>query len=188
LNQVWPSDRNDNLDEIIRAYRAALRVYLPQVCPVEYATIQNNLGNAYRIRRRGSVEQNVEESIATYQAALIVCRREVDPYGWARTQNNLGNGYAERRHGDPRDSARLAIASFRAALEVHDVVTYPDDYAMDQTNLGLTRAIPAGTGPGTWIWRWPASCARYSSGPRRPTGAGTAGSSSSQTRSAPGSN
>jgi hypothetical protein len=138
LNQVWPGDRDDTLDEIIRAYRAALQVYSPQVCPVEYATIQNNLGNAYRIRRRGSVEQNVEESITAYQAALTVRRRDTDPYGWARTQNNLGNGYAERRHGDPGDNARLAIASFRAALEVHDVVTYPDDYAMDQTNLGLT--------------------------------------------------
>src|SRR6266566_2489196 len=68
-------------------------------CPTEWATIQNNLGNAYWRRTRGQPADNVERAIVAYKSALQVRTRTADPYGWARTQNNLGNVYAQRVRG-----------------------------------------------------------------------------------------
>jgi tetratricopeptide (TPR) repeat protein len=45
-------DREGNLERAIAAYREALRFRTPETAPLEYATTQNNLGNAYVSWRR----------------------------------------------------------------------------------------------------------------------------------------
>ncbi len=138
LLQIPVEDHEQSLDQAIIAYKAALSVYSPDVCPVEWATTQNNLGNIYWKRSSGDPADNIEQAIAAYKAALQVRTQATDPYGWARTQNNLGNAYAQRHRGQKAENQELAIAAYQAALQVHSVEIYDVDYAMDQTNLGLT--------------------------------------------------
>ncbi|MEU3619776.1 CHAT domain-containing protein [Streptomyces sp. NPDC006872] len=144
LAQVCRPHDRPGMREVIAAYRAALEVYTPGFCPVEFATVQNNLGNAYRMLPgsdgpHGGEEaaEAVEQAISAYLAALAVRTLDTDPYGWARTQNNLGSAYAERLRGRSADNRQRALQAYRAALEVHDILEYPDDYVMAQTNLGL---------------------------------------------------
>ncbi|HEY6309832.1 MAG TPA: CHAT domain-containing protein [Streptosporangiaceae bacterium] len=137
LWQVPAADPVQNFEDVIAAYQGALQTYSPDVCPVEYGMVQNNLGNAYRKRRQGDIGENIEWAIRSYLAALSVRTRESHLYYWARTQNNLGGAYADRQQGNRSDNEKLAIAAYRAALEIHTVQSYPGDYAMDQTNLGL---------------------------------------------------
>ena len=136
LSQQSPDDANA-AEEVITAYEAALTVYSPDLCPWEYARIQNNLGCAYSERRTGSREQNTERAVTACLAALTVRTRHADPYSWARTQNNLGRAYMERRQGDRNDNLDLAIAAFKSALQIHGIHRYSGDYALDHLNLGL---------------------------------------------------
>jgi CHAT domain-containing protein/tetratricopeptide (TPR) repeat protein len=131
------SASEEEVEERISCYQSALTVYSPHYCPVEFARAQNNLGNEYRMRQYGVLDENNELAIAAYRAALTVRTRDADPQGWARTQNNLGTAYAELQRDDRAANQRLAITAYRAALEVHDVARYPRDYAVDQINLGL---------------------------------------------------
>ncbi|GAA2746158.1 CHAT domain-containing protein [Kitasatospora cinereorecta] len=127
--------------DAIGAYQASFCVYSREAFPDIFATVQNNLGNAYRELPTASLDEHeaaLDRATEAYDAALTVRTREVDPYGWARTQNNLGNVHAERRRGDLAEYRRRAVVAFQAALEVHDIVRYPHDHAMDLTNLGLT--------------------------------------------------
>ena len=86
--------------------------------PLDWATTQNNLGNALlRLGERESGTARLEEAVAAYRAALQEYARERVPLDWATTQNNLGNALwrlGERESG----TARLeeAVAAYRAAL------------------------------------------------------------------------
>ena len=90
--------------------------------PLDWATTQNNLGNALgTLGERESGTARLEEAVAAYRAALEERTRERVPLDWATTQNNLGNALAtlgERESG----TARLeeAVAAYRAALEELD--------------------------------------------------------------------
>ena len=114
------SGDNDALHSAIDVYGRALGEYPRSHAPLDWATTQNNLGNALRVlgqREKGTV--GLEEAVAAYRAALEERTRERDPLQWAATQNNLG--IALRRLGErEKGTARLegALAAFRAALEV----------------------------------------------------------------------
>ncbi len=59
--------------------------------PLNWATTQNNLGNALlRLGERESGTARLEEAVAAYRAALTERTRERVPLDWATTQNNLG--------------------------------------------------------------------------------------------------
>jgi hypothetical protein len=53
LVKIRPDDAAQHVEDIISAYQAALQVYSRGLCPTEWAAVQNNLGNAYRMRQRG---------------------------------------------------------------------------------------------------------------------------------------
>ena len=60
--------------------------------PLDWATTQNNLGNAlFRLGERESGTARLEEAVAAYREALKEYARERVPLDWATTQNNLGN-------------------------------------------------------------------------------------------------
>ncbi len=87
--------------------------------PLQWATTQNNLGNALQtLGERESGTARLEEAVVAYRAALEERTRERVPLDWAATQMNLGNALetlGERESG----TARLeeAVAAYRAALE-----------------------------------------------------------------------
>ena len=74
------------------AYREALKEWTRERVPLDWATTQNNLGNALRsLGERESGTARLEEAVAAYREALKERTRERVPLDWAGTQNNLGN-------------------------------------------------------------------------------------------------
>jgi tetratricopeptide (TPR) repeat protein len=86
--------------------------------PLDWATTQNNLGNAlWALGAREADKTRLEEAVAAYRNALEERTRGRVPLDWATTQNNLGNvlvTLGEREAG----TARLeeAVAAYRASL------------------------------------------------------------------------
>ena len=88
------------------AYRAALEEWTRDRAPLDWATTQNNLGNALAtLGARESGTARLEEAVTAYRAALEERTRDRMPLDWAATQNNLGN--ALRRSGSGRAGRRV---------------------------------------------------------------------------------
>jgi tetratricopeptide (TPR) repeat protein len=133
---------NDWLDRSIGAFRELLAYWTRERVPLDWATTQNNLGNALRaLGERETGTERLEEAVAAYRAALLERTRERVPLDWAMTQNNLGAALANlgvRETG----TARLeeAVAAYRAALLERTRERVPLDWAMTQNNLGAALA------------------------------------------------
>jgi len=133
-------EKGDNtvLLQAIGIYRKALSELTRERVPLQWATTQNNLGNALStLRERESGSARLEEAVAAYRAALQEYTRERVPLDWAMTQNNLGTALmalGERESG----SARLeeAVGAYRAALQEHTRERVPLRWATTQNNLG----------------------------------------------------
>ena len=129
---------NEPIGEAIDLYRKVLSHYTREKMPFDWATTQNNLGNALaRLGERESGTGRLEEAVAAFRAALEEWTREKVPLGWATTQNNLGNALqrlGERESGTER--LEQAVAAYRAALEERTREKVPLDWAMTQNNLG----------------------------------------------------
>ncbi|WP_293018327.1 tetratricopeptide repeat protein [Moorena sp. SIO3I8] len=89
-------DKGSNSSIALTGYEVALTVFTREAFPYNWASTQNNLGNAYSDRIEGEKAQNLEVAIACYQLALEVRTRDKFPIDWAMTQNNLGSAYAQR--------------------------------------------------------------------------------------------
>ncbi|MEH2427371.1 MAG: CHAT domain-containing protein, partial [Nostoc sp.] len=129
-------ERAENIESAIAAYSAALEVRTRSAFPVNWATTQNNLGNAYSNRILGERAENIELAIQAYSAALEVLTRSTFLVNWATTQNNLGNAYGDRILGERAENIELAIQAYSAALEVRTRNAFPVNWAMTQNNLG----------------------------------------------------
>ncbi|NEQ16794.1 MAG: tetratricopeptide repeat protein, partial [Moorea sp. SIO3E2] len=129
-------DKASNIEIAITGYEVALTVVTRKELPEQWASNQNNLGNAYRDRIKGQKAQNLEDAIACYQLALAVYTREAFPVDWAMTQNNLGLAYLDRITGQKAQNLEDAIACYQLALEVRTRDTFPIDWARTQYNLG----------------------------------------------------
>jgi tetratricopeptide (TPR) repeat protein len=79
------------VERAIRAYEQALTVYTREALPVQWATTQNNLGNAYSERIAGDRSENVERAIRAYEQALDWFAAGTFPYHLITTGRNLGN-------------------------------------------------------------------------------------------------
>jgi tetratricopeptide (TPR) repeat protein len=113
--------------------------------PEERASIQNNLGAAYRNLPGGDRAENLSRAIGCFEAALLVRTREAFPVNWAMTQNNLGTAYSDLPGGDQAANLSRAIACYQAALLVYTREAFPVDWAATQNNLGNAyRTLPTG--------------------------------------------
>jgi len=104
--------RANNLEIAITGYQTVLEVRTRDAFPYEWASVQNNLGNAYNKRIRGERADNLELAIVAYNQSLEVYTRDAFPYEWARSQNNLGNAYSERIRGERAENLELAIVAY----------------------------------------------------------------------------
>src|SRR6516164_1104 len=78
------------LEEAVAAYREALKERTRERAPLDWATTQNNLGNALaRLGERESGTARLEEAVAAYREALKERTRERVPLQWAGAQHNL---------------------------------------------------------------------------------------------------
>ncbi|MBN1868649.1 tetratricopeptide repeat protein, partial [Candidatus Sumerlaeota bacterium] len=130
--------QNAPLEEAVAAYREALKERTRERVPLQWATTQNNLGNAlFRLGERESGTKRLEEAVTAYREALEVWTRERVPLQWATTQNNLGNALArlgERESGTKR--LEEAVTAYREGLREFTRERVPLDWAMTQNNLG----------------------------------------------------
>lgn len=132
LIQEFPQGSKAINQEIaITGYESAVRVYSLDVFPEDWATIQNNLGNAYCKRIWGDPAENLEKAIIAYKNALLIRTPEKCYKEWATTQNNLGLAYRQLGQIDK------AIAAFNAALRIYTREACPEKWAAILNNLGI---------------------------------------------------
>jgi tetratricopeptide (TPR) repeat protein len=106
--------------------------------PLDWATTQNNLGNALpTLGERESGTARLEEAVAAFRDALREQTRERVPLDWAVTQNNLG---AALRMLSERESGMAwleeAVVAYREALKEWTRERVPLQWAGTQNNLG----------------------------------------------------
>jgi tetratricopeptide (TPR) repeat protein len=87
--------------------------------PLDWATTQNNLGNALGyLGGRASGTAKLEEAVIAYQEALKERTRERVPLAWARTQHNLGTALSSLGGGESgTERLEEAVAAYREALK-----------------------------------------------------------------------
>lgn len=139
----WHGSEQDNLQQAIQAFHAALRVFTPERGRLRWAAIQKALGNAYLELLQGGKENNLERAIAHYGAAATAYTRENDPLIWAALQHNLGLAYARRARGSREDNLEQSIAHHQAAMTVTTRAVRPYEWASSMDALGETHL----TGP-----------------------------------------
>ncbi len=94
------------LEEAVAAYRDALKEWTRERVPLDWATTQNNLGDAFTsLGERESGTARLEEAVAAFRDALKERTRERVPLHWATTQNNLGGALDEARRARERHGA-----------------------------------------------------------------------------------
>ena len=115
----------DRLEEAIATYRATLEVRTRENAPYDWATTQNNLGNALSTLGKREMTKTPSTVAAwrcgaggpPYRAALEVRTQDDAPYDWATTQNNLGNALSAlgERESETKHLEE-AMVTYRAAL------------------------------------------------------------------------
>jgi tetratricopeptide (TPR) repeat protein len=146
-------EKGDNaaLRQAIGLYREVLAEQSREQLPLDWASTQNNLGNALRtLGERESGTERLAEAVSAYRAALEERTREQVPLEWAMTQNNLGTALqrlGERESGTER--LEEAVVAYRAALEEYTRERVPLDWAMTQNNLGNALSTLGGRQSGT---------------------------------------
>lgn len=86
--------RNENIENAITIFSAALEVFSRTEFPEQWAMIQNNLGKAYR-QKIGDKVENFEKAIEFCTSALEVFTHTSFPQNHASTLSNIGIIYQE---------------------------------------------------------------------------------------------
>ena len=90
--------RGDNVRQAILNYENALKIFIKDEYPVDYAMTQNNLGTAYTYLPAATPEQraqNVRNAIDCYKAALEIRKKDEYPQNYCQTAANMGLILAE---------------------------------------------------------------------------------------------
>ncbi|MUG94180.1 CHAT domain-containing protein [Scytonema sp. UIC 10036] len=131
------SERSEKLEKALDCLNHALKVYIYQDFPQEWARIQNNLGEVYRNRIKEAKAENLKKAIDCYIASLDFYTQQGFLRQKAETQNNLGLVYSELINVIGPENLKEAVRFFLAALEVRTRQAYPSDYAATQFNMGI---------------------------------------------------
>jgi tetratricopeptide (TPR) repeat protein len=130
--------KNADLRKAIEAYRMLLGAWTREQFPLQWAGVQNNIGNI--LQTLGEQENELDLlilGVESFSAALEVWTQELSPFNWAMAQNNLGNSLArlgERENGSIR--LQQAATSLTASLRVNSRENFPLQWAITMGNLG----------------------------------------------------
>ena len=130
----------------IQACEEALKVATLDRFPMEYATTQNNLGNAYSTLAGVEAKaENCRRAIQAYEEALKVYTLGRFPMDYAGTQNNLGSAYGILAEVEAKaENCKKAIQAYEEALKVRTLGRFPMQYANTQNSLGNAYSTLAG--------------------------------------------
>jgi tetratricopeptide (TPR) repeat protein len=124
------------LEEAIAVFRDALKERTRERLPLEWASVQMNLGNALgTLGARGAERRNWKKPSSP--SGEVVSDLHSVPLQWALAQNNLSNALqtlGRRESGTARLEEAVAIS--RDALEEMNRERLPLDWARAQHNLG----------------------------------------------------
>jgi tetratricopeptide (TPR) repeat protein len=130
---------NTALEQAIDLYETTILDLAPKKeRPEDWATTQNNLGNALGIlaQRRGDTDM-LEESLAAFESALEERTREQTPVDWATTQNNLAA--VLQTLGQRKNDTQLlkkSVEAYKNVLREWTREGAPLDWASTLNNLG----------------------------------------------------
>lgn len=132
------------LRDAISIWRKRLDAMKREDLPLEWATTQNHLGNAFK--SLGEIEHSsdhLKAAVSAYEEALLGSTRERAPHDWATTQHNLGNALTALAEHAELESNTLplekAVAAHQAALLEYTRENSPIPWAM--TLIGLGNAL-----------------------------------------------
>lgn len=108
----------------VQAFEEALKVVTLVDDPVEYAMLQNNLGNALQYVASSHVLENNLRALEAYDEALKVRTRETMPIEYANTISNKANclwnlpGHASNSETGRGINLSMALVYYREAREI----------------------------------------------------------------------
>jgi len=124
----------------IETYEEVLEFWTLERFPMQYATTQNNIGNAYSVLARvRDKAENSKKAIEAHREALKVYTFERFPIEYASTQNGLGIAYemlAQVEVENWAESCERAIEAHREALKVYTFERFPIEYALTWRDIG----------------------------------------------------
>lgn len=126
------------LEQAIDVCRLALDEFRREHVPLDWAMVQNNLGNILQeLGRRETGTARLEQAVEAFRLTLEEWTRERVAFYWAVTQNNIGIVLKElaRRQG-VTEQLEQAVEAFRLALEEWTREREPSKWATVQNNLG----------------------------------------------------
>jgi len=136
-------DIEDNFQQALNYYQQALKYFTPRRAPLDYAMVQNNVGNAH-LYRGGVRTQNLKKAIVSYKAALHYYSWETAALAYRTIHSNLAFAYSELSGGPGVENLAHAVTSYRAALRVYSIplgmTPVPELYARLQLGLGAVYA------------------------------------------------
>ncbi|MBW8035137.1 MAG: tetratricopeptide repeat protein [Planctomycetes bacterium] len=148
LRKATSDSRGENIQKAVKFYTVAIEFYKKDEYPVQYAEVQNNMGNAYKYLPAATSEErtkNLRKAINCYRAALEIRRKDEYPVEYAETQSNLGIAYSHLP-APTSENIRESIKCYQEALEIYKKDEYPVNYATTQNSLGAAFAnLPGAT-------------------------------------------
>lgn len=133
-------DPTTGLQQAIACYKEAASLLTDVIAPLEHASIQVNLGNAYARLRTGKRAENFQMAKECYEEALKKQTLEDFPFEYARIKHNLGTVYRDSPEGDHEHNLLQAIACYEESLQILTGEIYPFEYAQVQNSLGAIYA------------------------------------------------
>jgi tetratricopeptide (TPR) repeat protein len=124
------------IEDSIHVYHEALRVFIWQKYPQEYAILHNNIAIAYLSMPLTSEQEYLRHGLAvqTFEEALKHIQLIEHPREYAMLQNNLGNILQYLPSSHPLDNILRAIAAYDEALRVRTSQDTPLEYANTISN------------------------------------------------------
>ena len=139
--------------QAVVAFNMAMQELTREKLPLQWATTQNNLANAYqalaaRQRDPAQTVYYLEQAVAAQRAAMTEMTRERAPLMWATAQMNLGRtlmmvGQTAKSPAEGAPRFAEAIAAEREALTVLTQTSAPNQWAMAQVALGQALQLAA---------------------------------------------
>jgi tetratricopeptide (TPR) repeat protein len=135
-------DRAENLENSIKHYLSASKIFRKSDLLRQWAMTQNKLAHVYIKRIKGDKSNNQEKSIQCYLSALELLQKQDSPREWTAIQYNLGFAYSQRIKDDSKENAGKSLTYFQAALEVYTAESFPFEWANIQIRLAQLSISP----------------------------------------------
>jgi len=132
---------SSGLKEALKCWYLLVKLCPRKRAPLDWATMQNNLGNTYFVLGERGNDVALRRAVAAYEKALGERTRERTPLDWAATQNNLGTALSAQGERGDDFALHQAVRAYEAALEEYTRERAPLDWAMTKSNLGATLRV-----------------------------------------------